>query len=314
MTGQERDVTLSMPALQPPPPKPSDLLAPPDFIAHWSPETTDEQYHSDRTSVGSTQVRKVNDSPIAFFSDYFDPDPDADEEDEKEPEHFRIGKLVHMAILEGTKFKELYVVPPDFGDMRTKAAREKKAEWLVDMAPGTVLCTRKDLDLILGVARNLMKHPQGPDLISDGQAEVAGYYRDPETGIKCRIKPDHIKFSGIAMTDLKTARTGQRIFFGSAAFDKRYDIQLFMYGEGARIINGHTPEIISNLVFEKKKPYEVSIFYWAKEDLVQAEVDYRAGLRKLRKCIDENKWPFRQEMIERIYTPQWFIHKHTVGA
>lgn len=311
-----RDVTLSTPALQRPPPKPTDLLAPADFIPHWNETITDQEYHADKTSAGSTQIRQVIDSPAGFFAKFYD-DVKDEAEEEKEPEHFRVGKMVHMAILEHKRFEEVYVVAPEFlgltldGKMsnRSKAAKEKEAAWLADLPPGAQVCTKDQLDMITGIARAIMNHPQGPNLIKDCQTEVAGYYRDPETGIRCRFKPDLIKFNGSALTDFKTGKSSDETFFGSDAFNHRYDIQLFMYAEGAKAINGTPPELLSSLVVEKLKPYEPAIFYWAPEDLVQAEVDYRAGLRRLRKCIDENKWPYRQEMIGRIKTPQWFIYQ-----
>jgi hypothetical protein len=296
---------------------PKDLIAPPDYVAHWDESVTEEQYHADRTSVGSTQLRKVLDSPMGFWAGYYGDQEPVEEEDEAD--HFKVGKMVHMAILENERFKKTYVIQPKFwgftqkgektDNLNCKEVKEQIAAWSAALPPEAKVCTSDQLDMITGIAEAIMKHPQGPNLIKDCKPEVPGYYRDPETGILCRIKPDLLKFNGSAMTDLKTAKSSDETFFGSQAFNHRYDIQLFMYAEGARLINGVMPELLTSLVIEKPKPHEPAIFYWQKEDLVQAEIDYRAGLRKLRKCIDENKWPYRQEMIGRIRTPQWFIYQ-----
>lgn len=305
-------------------PTPKDLIAPPDYIAHWDESVTDEQYHADRTSVGSSQLRLILDSPAAFYESYYG--EQGLEEDELEPddveeeaEHFRVGKMVHMAILENEKFKELYVVQPEFwgytqkgertNNPNCKEVKEQKAAWEAMLPVGAKVCTQAELDMITGMARAIMRHPEAPNLIKDCAREVAGYYRDPETGILIRFKPDLLKFNGSAMTDFKTAKSSDEVFFGSQAFNHRHDIQMFTYAEGALKINGKRPEIITSLVTEKKAPFEPAVFYWTPEDLVQAEVDYRAALRKLRKCIDEDRWPYRQERIGRIRTPQWFIYQ-----
>ena len=303
-----------------PAPTPKDLLAPPDFVPHWNETVTDEEYHADRTSVGSTQVRMGLDSPAALYEKYWGDQKPVDEEDEAD--HFKVGKMVHMAILENKRFKETYITMPEFvaptqdGKMsaQSKGAKEKRAAWLADLPPGAKVCTTDQLDMITGIAEAIMRHPQGPKLLKDCKPEIAGYYRDPETGLRCRIKADLIKIDGSALTDMKTAKSSDEVFFGSQAFNHRYDIQLFMYREGARIINGKTPDLLTSLVIEKKRPFEPAIFFWTPEDLIQAEVDYRAGLRKIRNCIEENKWPFRQENISRIRTPQWFIHRVTNGG
>lgn len=284
-------------------PVPQDLIAPPDYEPHWDEARTDEQYHADRTSVGSGQVRQCLDSPAAFYAKYFGAAPD---EPEEERDVFRIGRLIHMAILEHDRFKKVYVVAPKF-DRRTKVGKEGHADFMLNMEPGTILATAEELEMILGVAESLMKHPQGPNLLKDCKPEVAGYFRDNETGLRLRIKPDLLRIDGTSLSDLKSSRSSKSNRFGSQAFEYRYDIQIFMYREGASIINGVAPDLCTSLVIEKTPPYEPAIFYWLKEDLAQAEYDYRNGLRKMRQCIDSGKWPFRQEKIERVYTPQWFI-------
>lgn len=294
-------------------PKASHLLAPLDFVAHWDENITDNQYHADRTSVGSGQVRQCYQSPYAFYDKYYG-DNQVEEEEE---DHFKVGKMVHMAILEHQRFKDLYVVMPEFIGLtkdgkpsaQSKEAKEKRQAWMSDLPPGAMVCTKDQLDMITGIAQAIMRHPQGEQILKGCRPEVAGYYRDPETGIKCRIKPDLLRLDGKAMTDFKTAKSSDETFFGSQAFSLRHDMQLFMYKEGARIINGQAPEMVFSLAVEKKRPYEPAIFFWNQEDLAQAEYDYRAGLRKMRECIDSGKWPYRQVMIERIRTPQWFIYQ-----
>lgn len=304
-----------------PAPEPKDLIAPPDFVPHWDESVTDTQYHADRTSAGSTQVRQVLDSPAAFHEEYYG-DGAADEEDEDEPKHFSEGRLIHMCILEPEKFRSTYIVEPEFwgltkdgkNSQQSAAAKEKKAMWYADLAPGTQVCTEKQLKMVTKIAQAIMKHPQGPDLLKDCKPEVAGYYRDPFTGIKCRFKPDLLRTDFTSLVDLKSAKSSHSVFFGSQAFSHRYDIQLFMYREGVRAITGKDPTLLTSMVVEKNKAIEPAIYFWTPEDLIQAECDYRAGLRKLKQCIDDNIWPFRQQMIERIRTPQWFISRSVEEA
>lgn len=304
---QTGEITETAPAAEPKIIDPKCLLAPLDFVNHWNEEITDDQYHADRTCVGSSQLRKLIDSPKAFYWSFF---KGAQEE---ETDALRLGRIIHKAVLEGRSFQDSYCLVPDFGDMRSKANREKKAAWLADRPAGQIMTTREELDMILGIVEGLMEHPQGPDLLKNGKPEVAGYYRDPETGIKCKIKPDFLSFDVTSLVDLKSTRSSEKRRFMSSAFEYRYDIQLFMYAEGVKLITGKKPDLISVIAVEKKIPYESAIYYFQDHNLIQAESDYREGLRRLRRCIDENKWPQRQQMIEAVEEPGWFIYKNTVG-
>lgn len=296
------------------PPKPSDLIAPIDFVNHWDLNVSENTYHADRTSVGSSQLRLILDSPMAFYDSYYGPP-----EEPKEKEHFRIGKIVHMAILEPERFKSLYITMPKFVGLtkdgrpseQSKEAKEKKADWLAALPEGFVIVTEADLQLITGIAKSIMAHPQGPDLIKDCVPEITGYYRDPITGIKVRIRPDLLKKNYKALTDLKTAKSTKDVFFGSSAFDHRYDLQLATYLIGTKEISGVKPSIVTSMAAEKTRPYETAIYYWEDADLYAAFHDYRYALDMLSKCIETNKWPYRQQTIERIKTPQWFVYQRT---
>lgn len=48
----------------------------------------------------------------------------------------RLGTAIHCAILEPERFKADYISEPDFGDLRTNAAKAKRAAWLAKLAPG----------------------------------------------------------------------------------------------------------------------------------------------------------------------------------
>lgn len=284
-------------------------------MAHWKENLSDDDYHADRTAVGSTDLRLVLDSPRAFhrrFLRYGTP---------KESNALRIGKIIHLAVLEGPRFKERYVVMPQFvgrtlkGELSSncKEARIKRQEWLNAQPADTLIVTAEERDMFVGQIESILNHPQGKDLIKDSHIEIAGYHRDPETGIRIKVKLDILGRDFVKVVDLKSAAHSGFFEFGSAAFRHRYDIQVFTYAEAVRSITGRFPEVIALLVVEKEEPYESAIYYYDREDLVQAEVDYHTALRRLRECIDKDAWPQRQSVIERIHTPMWFINKSMQG-
>jgi len=297
---------------------PKDLIAPPDFINHWSETITDEQYHADKTALGSSQIRQANRSLKEFHRNYMGA-PD------KETKEMILGRRIHMAILEPERFKKHYVVEPVFegrtakGEWTTSAnckeVKEKRSQWLADIDPGAVIVTQKELDIITGIAQAINEYDDAIELVKGAKPEVTGYYRDPQTGLKIKIRPDLMLLGNIALvTDLKSTVDARDIKFGNAVFgdDKRYDIQLFTYAEGIFQITGKEVPQVHIIAVEKEPPYECAVYFFLREDLAQAEQDYRSALMRIRTAIDHDQWPQRQRVMSRIYTPKWFIDETTI--
>lgn len=293
------------------PVNPSVLYAPADFENHWVEDMEDEQYHDDKTAVGSTSVRLMLQSPKAFYWGYF---LGFEKEETKD---MKLGKLIHMALLEGSKFKERYVVMPIFrgktgkGEWTTNAncadVKNQRRKWIDEQRPDAVITTEEERIKIIGIIESVMAHPDSGLLINNARPEISGYYRDPETGIRCKIRIDLLTKNLKIMADLKSARSAEWRQFGVSAYKLRYDLQLAMYSIGCKEISGVEPDMTPTMVVEKVWPYESAIYLFEKEDLGQAMLDYRRALSRLDLCIKENKWPQRQEQAQRIYTPKYFI-------
>ena len=280
----------------------------------WYPDLEDEDYHTDKTTVGSTSLRKIlkpNGSLQQFYRHFF-----LGEQNEETKEQ-RLGKLVHKAVLEGGVFLKHYVVEPVFtgktkdGKESTKSAEAKalRAEWLASQPKGAIITTQAEIDLITKTVEAILAHPDGKYLFKNGQSEIAGMFVDEETRIRCKIKPDFLSFDSSVLVDFKTTKSSQKFRFGSQAAEYRYDFQLYMYGYGVQMINGKFPEILVNVATEKTDVCEPGIFFYGPNDLLRAESDFRGALRDLRKAIDNNHWPWRQEKLEPIHYPSWFVNE-----
>jgi hypothetical protein len=286
--------------------EPRDLYAPDDFAPHWAPEMTDEQYHAD-------SIRLILASPKAFYQGHFKG------KQKEETNDMRLGRIIHLALLEGEKFREKYMIEPVFqgytqkGELTSnpncKEVQQKKAAWYADLPPGRVVVTEEELEQITGIIESVMEHPQGAHVFTHGVPEVAGFYRDPDTGIRTKIKPDFRGNDMFMVTDYKTAQSCDQKLFGAKAFGPlRYDIQLWMYAYGTSIIeNKPMPENLFFMVSEKVWPFEAAVFFMTPEQMNQAKYDYHRAMAKLKTCIDTNKWPMRQQKMEPLWTPKFFI-------
>lgn len=292
--------------------KPADLIIPEDFDNHWQPNLTHEQYHADKTAIGSSSLALLLSSPKAFYEGHFlgkQKPPTRDME---------LGTIIHKALLEGPEFEAQYVVMPVFegrdlkGNLTTNAnckeVKEKRQAWLEANA-GRIIVTESDLEMIRGMVASVKAHPQGEHVFAHGSTERSGYYRDPKTGIKCKIRPDFHGHDFFLVTDFKSVRSSEQKLFGAQAFrEGRLDLRLWMYAYGiGQIENMAPPENLFFMVCEKTWPYESAVYFMTEEQRNQAQFDYNRAMKILADCIESDQWPQRQKKMEPLWTPKFFI-------
>lgn len=291
------------------------MLAPPEFAPYWRENLPDVDYHADMSAVSSTGIRKILKSPATFKAHILDrlsPEPTP---------AMQFGTLVHKAVLEGTDFLKSYVVEPEFTgytldgklSTRSKDATEKRDRWRAEQAlAGNLVVTQKERDSILGIVRAIIAHEDAFALLKDGVTEVSGYYRDPETGILCRIRPDFYSSRYRTLVDLKTTSSIDEDDFSWSIWNLRYDVQLAMYGEGTSIITGAPVDHHVLIAVEPEHPYEVAVYPADQAMMEIGHEDYHAALRTLKRCIETNEYPRRQPKMTSISLPYSVIQRRKV--
>lgn len=272
----------------------------PSFEAHWREGQLSSDYHADNSAVSSTRLKRILKSPANFYSTFIQ-----DEEDElTRSDSLRFGSAFHLAILEPKLFFKSYVKMPEFKGVGSQAA---KAEWLGAQPKGTVLVTEKEMIMLEGMVNSVLSHRDASALLKHGQAEVSGYYRDPETGIKCRFRPDFINFELLTLIDVKTTTDASAEAFSRTIWNYRYDIQMAMYCTGTEQILGKWPHYPIFLAVEKAPPYEVAVYVADELVLNVGRESYRECMRRVAECLKLNKWPAMQTSLQPISLPAWAL-------
>jgi hypothetical protein len=301
---------------------PNQLITPDDFKNHWNPEIENQNYHSDKTSVSSTSLKSIIQfSPKTFFHTFFVSDSKI------ESKAMHLGNLAHMAILEGSKFKERYVVEPIFegftqkGERTTNPAckdvKEKKAEWIKNLPVGAIVTTAAEKEKLLGMIDSLLSHRKASEFLSNGESETSGFYRDPKTGIKCRIRPDFMCRQRRIITDLKTTYdVREEVFkwkiFGEGKESLYYDLSLAMYCEGFKEIEGHPVELAAWVAICTQPPYEVAVHPMTLPVHELGLIKYRKALTKLKESIDCGVWHGIQkdDEVSFIFPPDYLMDQY----
>lgn len=272
-----------------------------DFKPYWkfaNDETiTETMYHSDKSAISRGDIVNFLRSPAHFYHNRFI------KEENEVTEAMKFGTAAHTLLLEPGKFRQKFAEMPDFGDFRSSKNRENRDAWLSDQPPGAIICTKEEVDCLLGISKSLLEHKIGKEIFKDGICEAIGYYRDPVTGFKCRIKPDFVSSSLKAVVDFKTTRDARKFVFSKSIWESRYDIQLAMYAEGVKHITNWVPKERVWIVAEKTPPYAVAAYYASEQMKSFSDNDYRRGLDGIFSSLISNQYGFYQEEAEEIDYP-----------
>lgn len=272
----------------------------------WVKGLPQEKYHDDKTTVSSSALRLLHmESEAHFKSRFFDGD------EVKESKPMKLGTLIHKAILEGTEFTSKYIVEPKFegltqdGKMssQSKAAKEKRELWRAENFD-KIIVTQEERDMIFGIIDSVMKHQDAMEFIRGCDTEVSGYYTDPGTGIRCRIRPDYKNSTDGILGDVKSVRSCKKDDFMWQMIRMGWDFQLAMYTEGMGIIDGKEPFVSQFLAVEKVKPYACAVYILDIGSVDWAQTNYRKALLKLKHCLTTNVWRPYQERYETLSIPE----------
>ncbi len=285
-------------------------FAGPDYKPSWIMDMTMKEYHSELGHVSSSGLRKALVS-AATFREYCRPQ----EEDKPEPDHFRIGRLVHQVLMEPKKALEGFRVMPDFGDMRSSTNRAIRDTWLKDLPRGTTPCKESELRDTLEMVESVLRHPEARILfekIADGGkgiVEASGFYADEKTGLQCRVRPDFLRPEIGLMVDVKTALSSEREEFSKSLFKYGYHIQMAMYCEGARRISGHKIDLPTFVVVEKEPPFEVAVYTLDCGAMDFGSTAMERGLETIANGVRTGVWPGRQPCVQNISIPHWAFNQ-----
>lgn len=282
-------------------PGPNDALSirtDQDAPAFWKEGVPADEYHADRTSVSSTTLRTILKSPLSFRHRFLAPPSPP-------TPAMAFGTLLHHAVLEGADFLRRYIVQPDFGDMRSSKNREARDEWKASLSEDAVVVTAEQRDQIKGIVESVYNHADAAALLSGSKLEISGYYTDPETGIRLRIRPDCFHPILPGNIDVKTTENASRDAFQRSIMNFGYHIQQAMYCEGIGCITGRKVEYPAWIAAETKPPYEVAVYVADDEMMELGRKQYRKALALLDFCLKSNDWPPLQSAAENITLPRW---------
>lgn len=271
-----------------------------------------DRYHSDicdGPSISSSGLRTIwSQSPAHYWYDSpYNPNRPAP----KDRPHFSIGKAAHHLLYLGRKgFDAEFVVRPEqWSDWRTKDSKEWRAE---QIKAGLTIITDGELEAITGMARSLGAHPlvtrtEGRLGILDGAVERSLIFKDSETGVWLKSRPDNIPNDGL-FADLKTTESVSDESLARSLGSFSYHMQGALVGMAAEAVLNQPMEEFALVWVEKAPPHCVRVTVLTGADLERGQMQLRRAIDQFAECMETGVWPgpggLRRD-AEYLQLPAW---------
>lgn len=252
--------------------------------------------------MSSSGVRAVLRSPRTFYQKF------VLGEAESPSKAMQLGTCLHLALLEPNVFQSRFKVSPDFGNLRTVAARDKRDAWMKDLPQGAIVLDDEEYEKVMRMIDSVLSFNNGmiPRMLQGSCYEKSGFARDPKTGLKMRFRPDILRQDLSILPDLKTTRDASRDAFSKSIWNYGYATQLMHYAHGIEQIHGKKPELICFIAVENQAPFETAIWEMDEAMKTRGDLEVRRGLDLIKECIDSGQWPgIQPNGAELISFPSW---------
>lgn len=254
----------------------------------------EEEYRAD-PAIANSDIRRILKSPLEYWTySWMNPNKPV----QNKTDAMILGSALHCFILEQDKFFEEYIVLPnklemdsdffrqesmagDFGDNfempKTKTAKTFK------YVGGKNVIKQSDFHLIRNMAQYLNTLPVVKNVFKGGNAEVSIFWRDEETGLMCKCRPDYLTDKYIA--DYKSINSINNINY--SIVDGDYYMQQAYYLQGLKAVTDCDHNNFIFIFQQKEAPHLVRNKSFNEELVEYGEQLFRHGLNIAKEHFDK---------------------------
>lgn len=277
-------------------------------------DVSNDAYHNDTTRVSKSGLDQLNRSAAHYYAKYLDRNAPPF----KRTEVLMLGAAIHASVFEPGSFEKKYVAVPNNAPRRPTAA-QYMAKNPSEQTIKDVLYWQKfdhanrkreqmtlaDFELCLRIRDRVHMHPGAKTLLSKGgYTENTFHFTEPNTKVKCKIRPDFISKDRF-IVDLKTTDDARKNNVLRSVIKYRYDIQDAFYFDGFKLATGIEPEGFIFIFVEKEYPLNVGLYYLDGEDRDNARRVYIEDLQRYKEAKKLKEWRGYEPTITHITLPQF---------
>lgn len=284
------------------------------------PDLTNEQYHGaepcDAPSISSTGLKKLvphvglqakGHSP----RHYWEGSPlNPNRRPQVQTDALRFGSAFHDALLLEHRWNDpavYHFLPEGFNRAASKQQADAIARADAAEAAGATLIKMDEQIHIEAMVQAVREHPNANAILSAGVAEMTLAWKDEETGVWVRIRPDFIAFGRPIGINVKSTTDASHAGFQSDVTKYRYAQSAALEMDGLRILADHIKALFPKFVPPThylhptvEKPGKdwtpgdylpVALWELPAEDIEYGRALNRRAIRIFADCLSSDTWP-----------------------
>ncbi|HEY5797646.1 MAG TPA: PD-(D/E)XK nuclease-like domain-containing protein [Bosea sp. (in: a-proteobacteria)] len=219
----------------------------------------------------------------------------------EETSAFDFGEACHLAILQPELFEpKVYRGPEDRRGNKWKDAAE------FCQGEGKLILTSGDYDAVLAIRDAVHADAWVNSIITGGKpmVEASGYWRDEETGVLCRCRPDLYREDLGIILDVKSTQSAHPEAFARGVVNYGYHAQEAFYSDGWRA-NGQSVEGFVFLAWEKKAPFAKAVYELPPSIVEEGRAMMRKALDTYAQCDHDDQWPAYGDGVRELSFKPW---------
>lgn len=224
----------------------------------------------------------------------------AAKDNKEETKAMVIGSAFHTLLLEPELFESQFTIADIDG--RTKEGKFLKAKYQAEKI--SILSTeeKENLDAMVNAVK---ANKSAMKLLKDGVPEMSIFFKDEDTEIDCKIRPDYTRKDGLII-DIKSCIDASKEEFEKTIINMDYYIQAAMYLDGVAQTDNASMHFIF-IAVEKTAPFGVGVYALSNELVEAGRKKYKKALHILDNCIKNNSYPCYPDVITEVNAPRWFL-------
>jgi len=257
-----------------------------------------EKYHSagicNGPAVSSSNLRRCWTHSPAHMNAQWCENPKA--EPKPSTRAMILGQAAHHLFLGEDGFSTKFIAqPPEYPDKKTglKKPWHNGADFCKDWNArqgDKIIVTLDELQSIIAMSQSLASVPLVQRGLLSGYVETSGFFKDGETGLWIKVRPDVIPTDSGDFADLKTASEVITPALMSSIRTYAYHMQGALIWEVCEML-GQPFESFTLMFIETANPYCARTVPMTDKALSFGRQQNRLMLRQIKGCMDINRFP-----------------------
>lgn len=222
-----------------------------------------------------------------------------------------VGSAFHDALFTPGRFADHYSVepePPADINKRTKEGKEAFKKWetevLLPFQKSKVGLTTDEIQMIASMKQKADRHELFQSILQGSKKEITIFFRDQETGILLKTRPDVLNEQVLICMDAKTTNDARPTEFRKtiAIFD--YDKQAALQIDGVKAVTGKTFDFVFS-AHEKTEPFGIALYRLDEAVLDVGRTLYKRDLKYISEAMSGKAFKSYPTDIVSIGLPAW---------